>query len=53
MHPGSYDVVSLSASLQLAAGDRVDLYNLNTGVLVDDNDHYTHFSGWLVEEESM
>jgi len=48
---GSYNVISLSASLRLAAGDRVNLYNVYSGVLVDTSDHYTHFSGWLVEED--
>ena len=44
------DVVSLSASLRLAAGDRVNLYLVNGG-LYDDHAQYTHFTGWLVEEE--
>ena len=47
---GSRDVVSLSASLQLAKGDTVNLFN-NYGVLFDNSAHYTHFSGWLVEED--
>ena len=48
---GSYDGVSLSASLRLAANDRVNLYNLK-GVLHENrNAPMTHFSGWLVEEE--
>jgi len=57
---GSY-VVSLSASLRLAVGDRVNLFNSgdrvnlnnNGGVLYDDSYHCTHFTGWLVEEELM
>jgi len=48
---GSNDVVSLSASLRLKAGDTVKLYNYGSGVLADSSYHYTHFSGWLVEEE--
>ena len=47
---GAGDVVSLSASLRLAAGDRVNLYLVNGG-LYDDHAQYTHFTGWLVEEE--
>jgi len=50
---GSRDVVSLSASLRLAAGDTVNLYNYALGQLYDDIEHYTHFSGWLVEEDLM
>ena len=50
---GSKDSVSLSASLRLAKGDRVNLFNANIGVLFDDINHWTHFSGWLVEEELM
>jgi len=48
----SLDVVSLSASLQLAAGDKVRLFN-SGGTLYDSRKHYTHFSGWLVEEDLM
>jgi len=49
----SYDVVSLSASLRLRVGDRVDLSNV-LGYCYDDAvTHRTQFSGWLVEEESM
>ena len=46
---GSYDSISLSASLRLAAGDRVNLWN-NGAELFDDDRHFTHFTGWLVEE---
>ncbi len=49
---GSQDVVSLSASLRLAKGDTVNLYNAGSGsVLLDNGNHHTHFSGWLVEED--
>ena len=47
---GNYDTVSLSSSLRLKAGDRVDLYKLGNGELYDDGGHSTHFTGWLVEE---
>ena len=56
---GTYEAVSLSASLRLAAGDKVNLYNWNDGfykvrsALADNEKHFTHFSGWLVEEELM
>jgi len=49
------DNVVLSASLRLAADDRVNLYHVNEdgGVLLDTVNHLTHFSGWLVEEDLM
>jgi len=50
---GNYGTVSLIASLRLEAGDRVALWNWNDGVLHDDGDHHTQFSGWLVEEDFM
>jgi len=43
------DVVSLSASLRLAAGDRVNLFLLE-GAL---SHLQSHFNGWLVEEDLM
>jgi len=51
---GENHTVSLSASLRLVAGDRVNLSNQN-GVLDDANlsAHFTHFTGWLVEEDLM
>jgi len=48
---GTYEGISLSASLRLNANDRVNLLNRGDGVLFDDGDHHTHFSGWLVEED--
>ncbi len=45
------DVVSLSASLRLAAGDTVRLYNMVNSRLFDDSNHKTHFTGWLVEQD--
>ena len=47
---GTRDTVSLSTSLRLAEGDRVNVYKTAGGILFDDSDHQTHFSGWLVEE---
>jgi len=49
---GSYDVVSLNASWRLKEGDTVNLYNSGKG-FDDINYHYTHFTGWLVEEDLM
>ena len=50
---GSEHAVSLSASLRLAKGDKVNLMNIGGGGLFDDYRHWTHFTGWLVEEELM
>jgi len=51
---GTYDGVSLSASFRLKANDRVNLYNYGSGgMLYDDHNHDTHFTGWLVEEDLM
>ena len=50
---GSLDVVSLSASLRLAAGSRVNLNNYQTSELTDNSYPYTQFSGWLVDEDLM
>jgi len=47
---GSYDTVSLSASLRLKANDRGNLYN-RYGVLVSGDDIPSHFVGWLVDED--
>jgi len=48
---GSYDSLSISASFRMKANDQVSLYKVGVGVLFDDIAHYTHFSGWLVEED--
>jgi len=51
---GSYDTASLSASLRLKTGDEVRLFNAPGSVLHDHvGEHWTHFSGWLVEEDLM
>ena len=49
---GSLDVVSLSSSLRLVPGDRVNLFNFDSKLYENEN-HRTHFSGWLVEEDLM
>ncbi len=41
---------TISASLRLKTGDQVSLVK-DIGVLRDDDNHYTHFTGWLVEED--
>ncbi len=39
----------ISASLQLKTGDQITLFK-QSGTLNDDGAHWTHFTGWLVEE---
>ena len=41
---------SISASLRLKTGDQVTLFK-ESGTLNDDAGHWTHFTGWLVEED--
>lgn len=48
---GSYDTVSLTASLRLKANDRVQLVNWGKGAIHDNTNHHTQFTGWLVEED--
>jgi len=51
---GNSATASLSASLRLKAGDKVRLYNERGSMLHDHgSEHWTHFSGWLVEEDLM
>lgn len=48
--------LSLLSTLRLRTGDRVDLFTFyyEGGMLYDDSiSHYTHFSGWLLEEDLM
>lgn len=47
---GSRDALSLSASLRLETNDTINLYKTG-GALYDDYRHFTHFSGWLVDED--
>ena len=44
------NMMSLSMTLNLNSGDKVDIY-LETGSLSDDNTHKTFFSGFLIEED--
>ena len=39
------------ASLRLNLNDNVTLYNMDNGQIFDSQDHHTHFSGWLMEED--
>jgi len=57
---GTHDSCSMSASVRLKAGDRVNMFNLKNsaperaGILKEVRHlHLTHFSGWLLEEDLM
>jgi len=46
--------VSLNASWRLKEGDRVNVFKSGPGVLHDSTyNQYTHFTGWLVEEDLL
>ena len=42
--------LGMEATLKLKEGDTIDLYK-TTGDLYDDTDGYTHFTGWIIEED--
>jgi len=48
---GSYDAVSLTSSFRLKSNDRVVLVYWDSGVIYDNANHHTHFTGWSVEKE--
>lgn len=49
--PGSYETLSFQSTLQLNAGDKISLkFWKGGGSLVDGANHFTHFTGWLKEE---
>jgi len=46
-----YDSILVTVSLWLKADDQGNLYNDPYEVVHDNSHHFTHFSGWLVEED--
>ena len=48
-----HSTFSIQSTLQLNAGDQVSLKLdlLGTGYIYDDGDHFTHFTGWLLQED--
>ncbi|EFX79914.1 hypothetical protein DAPPUDRAFT_224885 [Daphnia pulex] len=51
---GEWETYSLQLTLKLQAGDliSVQITSIATGVVLQDkNDHFTHFNGWLMQEE--
>ena len=44
---------TLQSTVQLNAGDQISLKldSWGTGFLWDDGNHYTHFTGWLLQED--
>ena len=47
---GGVVTASLQSTLQLKSGDRVDIY-LVAGTLFDNSNRFSHFTGWLDEED--
>jgi hypothetical protein len=48
------DQVSLQSTLSLKPGDKIwiEIVDMSAGMyLFDGNNHYSHFSGWLLEED--
>jgi len=51
---GTYKSVSMSIPLRLKAGDVVSLIGPGDSKLAENaSNHYTHFTGWLVEEVNI
>ncbi len=51
-----FETLSLQSTLFLNAGDRIwlKINKSNTdseSLLFDNNNHHTHFTGWLIEED--
>ncbi len=46
----AFTTASLTTSLQLKEGDKINLYKEGGSIMDGDSIHYTHFAGWLVEE---
>ena len=42
----------LTSTVRLKANDTVNVMNWNSAIYDDDN-HHTHFTGWLIEEELL
>ena len=42
---------SLSVTLKLKLGDTVDLFQIGEASIYDDETHFNHFTGWLIEED--
>jgi hypothetical protein len=52
--PGQYSPLTLQSTLNLKSGDQVWLeifYQSTEAYLYDDGYHYTHFTGFMLEEE--
>jgi len=47
---GAFNLVYLTASLRLKTNDQVSLFNA-AGIIHNTGSQYTHFTGWLEEEE--
>jgi hypothetical protein len=47
-----WETYSLQSTIDLKAGDQVwlQIVVLNSAVIQDNNDHFTHFTGWMLQE---
>jgi len=43
-------ILSLTSTLKLKEGDTIDLF-MTTGIIEDAEYQYTHFTGWIIEED--
>ncbi len=52
--PGQYSPLTLQSTLNLKSGDQVWVainYQSTGAYLYDNGNHFTHFTGWMLEEE--
>ena len=42
---------ALTSTLKLTEGDKIDLYKTSGNLMDDKKSSYTHFVGWIVEED--
>ncbi len=48
----TYQTLTLFSTLQLSQGDQIRIY-LKEGIVFDDARSYTHFVGWLIDEDEL
>ncbi len=46
-----FDTLTQQSTLHLNAGDKVWVQSAKAGYLHDNGNHYTHFTGWLLQED--
>ena len=48
----NYQTFSFHSTLQLLQGDQIRMY-LRDGIIYDDDRSFTHFVGWLIDEDEL